>query len=25
MNNDQPLLKAQSPAGLAEEYIVRSI
>ncbi|MGY4676767.1 fatty acid metabolism transcriptional regulator FadR [Pasteurella sp. P03HT] len=25
MNNGQPLLKAQSPAGLAEEYIVRSI
>lgn len=25
MNNDQPILKAQSPAGLAEEYIVRSI
>ncbi len=25
MNNNQPLLKAQSPAALAEEYIVRSI
>lgn len=25
MNNHQPLLKAQSPAGLAEEYIVKSI
>lgn len=25
MNNNQPLLKAQSPAALAEEYIVHSI
>lgn len=25
MNNNQPLLKAKSPAALAEEYIVRSI
>lgn len=25
MNNNQSLLKAQSPAGLAEEYIVKSI
>lgn len=25
MNNEQNLLKAQSPAGLAEEYIVKSI
>ena len=25
MNNTPPLLKAQSPAALAEEYIVKSI